>query len=373
MRKQPTTLENTEVAVKKKSRAPIVALILLLLLVLLGCAGYYLLLREQPKKAVSRFLDYAKAFNLDGMSSCVQGNKLEGLEENKLNSEAYQPFFQAVNQKLEYKITGLDFHKDKATVTVEINYFDGTETYKEAISEFFRSGMQQLFTGGDMTPKENEELLVGILSEKAKNLPDKLTTTTVKYPCKKVDKQWKITKVDTDTINVITANFGAFTEELENSTEELNAMEAEGTTADEPQTQDADSSDDTQTTSTDDGILDYSCDRFTVKYDRHELAEDYSGNQCLLVYYNYTNTCSEATQPMVNVSLRAVQNNEACEAAFPVDDNEAMDNYMAEIPAGNTVSVCQSFELKDTSDVTLELSEAYSFNEDVDTQTLKLQ
>ena len=69
-----------------------------------------------------------------------------------------------------------------------------------------------------MTPKENEELLVGILSEKAKNLPDKLTTTTVKYPCKKVDKQWKITKVDTDTINVITANFGAFTEELENST-----------------------------------------------------------------------------------------------------------------------------------------------------------
>ena len=104
MRKQPTTLENTEVAVKKKSRAPIVALILLLLLVLLGCAGYYLLLREQPKKAVSRFLDYAKAFNLDGMSSCVQGNKLEGLEENKLNSEAYQPFFQAVNQKLEYKI-----------------------------------------------------------------------------------------------------------------------------------------------------------------------------------------------------------------------------------------------------------------------------
>ena len=76
---------------------------------------------------------------------------------------------------------------------------------------------------------------------------------------------------------------------------------------------------------------------------------------------------------MVNVSLRAVQNNEACEAAFPVDDNEAMDNYMAETPAGNTVSVCQSFELKDTSDVTLELSEAYSFNEDVDTQTLKLQ
>ena len=113
MKKQPTTLENTETP-KKKSRAPIVVLVLILLLIVLGGVGYYLLLREQPKKEVSQFLDYAKDFNLDAMASCVKDNKLDGLDENKLNSDAYQPFFQAVNKKMDYKITGLDFHMKKS-------------------------------------------------------------------------------------------------------------------------------------------------------------------------------------------------------------------------------------------------------------------
>lgn len=369
MKKQPTTLENTETP-KKKSRAPIVVLVLILLLIVLGGVGYYLLLREQPKKEVSQFLDYAKDFNLDAMASCVKDNKLDGLDENKLNSDAYQPFFQAVNKKMDYKITGLDFHMKKAEVTVKVDYFDGKETYKEAISEFFRSGMQQLFKGGDMTPKENEDLLVSILSEKAKDLPDSLTSTTLKYPCEKIDGQWVITKADDKTIDVITANFSSLTKELEESSKELDSLESDGQTADQKSETDASEN---ESSTEDDGIIDYTCDNFTVQYDRYELAQDYSGNQCLLVYYNYTNTTDKASQPMVNVALRALQNDQACEAAFPVEDNAAMDNYMADIPAGETVSVCQSFELKDTSDVTLELSEAYSFNDDVDTQVLTIK
>lgn len=125
---------------------------------------------------------------------------------------------------MSYEITGLDFKNTSATVTAKITYFDGTETYKEAISEFFRSGMQQLFTGGDMTPAQNEELLSEILTEKAKDLPDTLTTTTIKYPCEKENGNWIITEVNEDTINVITANFGAFTTELEESEENLNSL-----------------------------------------------------------------------------------------------------------------------------------------------------
>lgn len=361
MKKQEDNFEITETSKEKKSRAPVIILILVLLIAALGGAGYYLLLREQPKKTVTKFLDYAQAFNLDAMATCVYNKDLGDLEENKLNSDAYNLFFQAVNEKMSYQITGLDFHRTSATVTVDITYFDGRETYKEAVSEFFRSGMQKLFTGGDMTPQENEDLLVEILSEKAKDLPDNLTTKTVKYPLKKIDGEWYITEITADTTNVITANFGAFNEELAETSQELDSEGNDGS-------EDTDNSAQTE----DDGVLDYTCDRFAVKYDRFELAEDYSGNQCLLVYYNYTNNTDEPSQPMVNLNLRAVQNGEACPAALPVDSNKAMDQFTAEIPAGETVSVCQSYEITDTSDVTLELSEAYSFKEDVDTQVLQL-
>ena len=366
MKKTNENAESTETLKKKKSRAPILVLILLLLIAGLSGAGHLDRVLEQPKKEVSRFLDYAQAFNMDGMASCVKDGDLGDLESNRLNVESYQTFFQAVNEKMTYKITGLDFKNTSATVTAEISYFDGKETYMEAISEFFRSGMQQLFTGGDMTPAENEELLSEILSEKAKDLPDSLTTATIKYPCIKEDGNWYITEIDEDTINVITANFGAFTTDLEESAADLDSLESEGTTGEK------ESEDSAQPAEEDDGVLNYTSDQFTVVYDRYELSEDYSGNTCLLVYYNYTNNSEEASQPMVHVSLRASQNGENCTAAFPVDHNTEMDNYMAEVPAGSTVSVCQSFELTDTSDVTLELSEAYSFNEDVDTQVIQI-
>lgn len=365
MKKTTEIGETTETIKKKKSRAPILVLILILLIIVLSGAGYYIYLREQPKQEVSRFLDYAQDFNIDGMASCVKGGDLGDLENNRLNVDSYQSFFKAVNKKMSYEITGLDFKNTSATVTAKITYFDGTETYKEAISEFFRSGMQQLFTGSDMTPAQNEELLSGILSEKAENLPDTLAVTTIEYPCQKENGEWIISEVKEDTINVITANFGAFTTELEDSEADLNSLESEGTTGDS-------NSDTSGQASADDGVLNYTCDNFTLVYDRYELSEDYSGNQCLLVYYNYTNNSDSSSQPMVNVSLRALQNGNTCSAAFPVDHNTEMDNYMAEIPAGDTVSVCQSFELTDTSDVTLELSEAYSFNEDVDTQVIQI-
>ena len=117
MKKTTEISENTETLKKKKSRAPILVLIILLLIAGLSGAGYYIYLREQPKKEVSRFLDYAQAFNVDGMASCVKNQDLGDLENNRLNVDSYQTFFQAVNEKMSYEITGLDFKNTSATVT----------------------------------------------------------------------------------------------------------------------------------------------------------------------------------------------------------------------------------------------------------------
>ncbi len=353
MKKRTENAEPTANVKRKKSRAPIVVLIILLLIVGLGGAGYYIYLREQPKQEVSRFLDYAQAFNLDGMASCVKDGNLGDLEENKLNVESYQSFFQAVNKKMSYEITGLDFHNTSASVTAEITYFDGTATYKEAISEFQQVGMQRMYTEGDMTPAQNEELLSQILTEKSENLPDTLTTITIDYPCIKEGNSWIISEVDADTIKVVTANFGSLTEDAQEAEETMDSLEAGGTAED-------------------DNVLNYTSDNFTLVYDRYELSEDYSGNQCLLVYYNFTNNREEASLPSVYAHLRVTQNDEECTGTIPVDSNKEMDNIMAEVPAGETVSVCQCFELQDTSDVTLELSEGYSFSGKLDAQVISI-
>ena len=72
------------------------------------------------------------------MASCVKNQDLGDLENNRLNVDSYQTFFQAVNEKMSYEITGLDFKNTSATVTAKITYFDGTETYKEAISAYYQ-------------------------------------------------------------------------------------------------------------------------------------------------------------------------------------------------------------------------------------------
>lgn len=38
----------------------------------------------------------------------------------------------------------------------------------------------------------------------------------------------------------------------------------------------------------DDGIIDFTAEKFNVKYVRHEFANDYEGNKCLLYYYTFT-------------------------------------------------------------------------------------
>ena len=83
-----------------------------------------------------------------------------------------------------------------------------------------------------------------------------------------------------------------------------------------------------------------------------------------MVYYDYTNNSSSASSAMVDVSLKAYQHGESCEAAIPENNDDAINHFTAEIQPGQTVNVCQAFTLTDESDVTVQAQEAFSFDED---------
>ena len=340
----------------KKSRKKLIVT-LVILLVLFAAGGTFVFIQYQkPKKALEEFLEACKVLDYDTMGTRVKAADLSVIEDSDLGDEAYQDFFKKVNEHMTYEIEGMDFKGKTATVTAKIKYADGSGVYKNVISQYLKKIVGTAFSGQEMSEEDNQELLGAVLDENSGELGSTFSEIIIDYPMEKLGKNWVITQLDNNTVTFLSANFSSVKEEL-NSQEagsETGTVEMENAV-------------------TETSKIDLETEKFSVKYKSHKTGTDYDGNQCLLVYYDYTNLGEEASSPMVNVTLKAYQNKEQLEVAIPSNNEEAIDNFTKEITPKTTVTVCQAFALKDTSNVTLELSESFSFGEGQTTgQILKL-
>ena len=78
-----------------------------------------------------------------------------------------------------------------------------------------------------------------------------------------------------------------------------------------------------------DDTLNLTTEKFTIKYTKHTITKDFAGNPCIMVYYDYTNNSSSASSAMVDVSLKAYQHGESCEAAIPENNDDAINHFTA--------------------------------------------
>lgn len=336
----------------KKGHAGLIIFILILVLAIGGGAGFYFYQRQQPRKAVEQFLDSMKNMDFDTMESMIQSSDLSALDNADIRNAAYTDFFSEINKKMTYKITKnrFDIQNGTASVTAHITYIDGTNIYKATITEFLRQIVSNAYAGNQLSEDETQEKLASILNEQAKKVEsDVFSETDITYPVIKTSSGWKIVSLDDETVKIMSANFKSVEEEINNS---LNNSENE------------DSSSSTAPEASADDTLNLTTDKFTIKYTKHVITKDFAGNPCIMVYYNYTNNASSASSAMVDVSLKAYQHGESCEAAIPENNDDAIDHFTAEIQPGQTVNVCQAFSLTDESDVTVQAQEAFSFDED---------
>lgn len=125
--------------------------------------------------------------------------------------------------------------------------------------------------------------------------------------------------------------------------------------------------------SSDDGVINFEADAFTVEYTRHEVGEDYEGNPCLIYYFNFTNNGEEAASAAVTSYIQCFQNGVECEMAILMDENEGIDNSMKDIQPGKTIEVANAYLLEDNSEITLEASDWVSFSDEKDTQVITLE
>ena len=124
----------------------------------------------------------------------------------------------------------------------------------------------------------------------------------------------------------------------------------------------------------DDGIIDFTAEKFNVKYVRHEFANDYEGNKCLLYYYTFTNNSDENATAGIAANVQCFQDGGECEIGIMAEQNDSMNNYaINEVQPGGTVEVCQVYKLKSDTELTIEASDMISFDNKKDTQKIAVQ
>ncbi len=347
---------------RKKKKGWIIVLVVLILAA--GASGsYYFMQRQKPVSTVKNYLADVKAMDFDGMKSLLQSSDMSALDNADITSDAYSSFFKTINQKMSYKITKTKFNitTGTATVTAHIKYIDGSDIYKETITEFLKQIVSTAFSGSSLSEDETQQKLASLLEEKSGTVDDKFSETDINYPLIEAGGKWKIVSLDSETVRIMSANFVNVQDEITQSLSDMENQTEGAATTPAP----SDNSD---------GTIDMTNEKFTLHYTQCRITKDLSGDSCLLVYYDYTNNGSSPSSAMVDLNLQAYQNGEALQAAIPENDEAAIDQYMAEINPGQTVNVCQAFSLNDTSDVTLQAGEAFSFGGgNVKTQILKVQ
>lgn len=334
---------------KKRKKAGLIIFLTVLILAAAGGVGYYFMERQKPINTVKTFLGDIQKLNFDGMKSQLQSNDMSALDNADITNNAYTAFFQNVNQKMTFEIkkTSFSLANGTANVTAKIRYIDGSDIYKETITEFLKQIVSTAFSGEELTEEQTQQKLAALLEEKAGTVQDKFAETEITYPLIKAGGYWKIVSLDAETVKFMSANFT-------NVQDEINQSLVEMETSDSQQEQTAQTTDSAST-------IDMSNDKFTIHYKQHRVAKDVSGSPCLLVYYDYSNNGSSVSSAMVDVNLQAYQNGQPLTAAIPESDDNAIDQFMAEVQPGQAVTVCQAFALADETDVTLEAGEAFSF------------
>lgn len=359
---------------KKKSKKPLViCLVILLIAAVAGGIAWYMVQRHKPVETTEEFLTGMQNMDFTTMENLLQSHDLSALDDADIRNSAYTDFFTTVNKKMTYKITKnkFDIQNGTAKVTVHMKYIDGTNIYAATIQEYTRKVAVAAYAGQEMTQDDIQEMLATLLAENASTADEKYSEIDITYPLIKIGDDWKIVSLDDTTVKVMCANFKSVKDEISSQLTDDSTDSSSGTAADASDTSDqnADSSQGTSSS------IDITTDKFSVRFKQFAISNDYGGNPCLMIYYDYTNSGDSQSSAFVDFTLQASQNGESLEGTYPESNDDAVDNYMNTIDPGKTVTVCQVFLLKDTtSDVTLQGKETLNVSGGQTTsQVLKLQ
>lgn len=107
-----------------------------------------------------------------------------------------------------------------------------------------------------------------------------------------------------------------------------------------------------------DNIIDVNIDDCHVKYISHEVTYNLADTKCVAVYYEFTNNSSKNKAFGYFTDAKAFQNGVELETSTFYTENDDRTTY-SEIKPGTTTTVCMAYELRDDSEVTLEINKTF--------------
>lgn len=167
-----------------------------------------------PDTAVSEYIESAKLFDLNKMSSKMNPSAsmdkdkiidLEGADENSLEKYILD-YLKSNAKKITYKIKDTKIDNDKAVVTVDFKYVNGVPLLKAAMRDAYIQAISRGFTVVEMTDQETSQMLVSSMEKQKENIAESFVEKTIDIKCIKVDNQWYIDEPSDDLIDVIMSN-----------------------------------------------------------------------------------------------------------------------------------------------------------------------
>lgn len=102
-------------------------------------------------------------------------------------------------------------------------------------------------------------------------------------------------------------------------------------------------------------VLDLSYSDFNIKYNSFEIIEDDTGNDALVIHYDFTNSSSEPKSAFGCYSLKAYQNGVELDRVTPTKNMPSdYGNVMKEVMDGGTIGFSWVYSISDMSDIKLQ-------------------
>lgn len=192
----------------------------------------------KPEDKVSEFFIAAQKFDTAGMDACVIPTAIaettqadDVMAEFNEFADGFMSYMIANASKLTYKVTSIEMKDDKAVVTAECRFVDGSEFYEAVMQDYFIKYAGRTFWGQELSNEEKIQLLKEIMDEQLNTTAEKYKDITLKIDCIKKDKSWFIAELTDDMKNAISSNFDTYLKEIESgeldsgSDESLNTFE----------------------------------------------------------------------------------------------------------------------------------------------------
>ena len=357
-----------EKEIKPPSRRVLIFIAVLLALIAAAAVAVSLFVkdRNKPAERVEQFLDYARELDFEGMQSCLKSGDVSALDGTDLMDETYDGFFREMSEQLTYDIVRVRIHHQDGTaqVTAHITYVDASQVYKQTVSEFLSRMVDATLDNADTSAPDEEkeetaaaetkkegpavpdteseevqETLLRMLTEKAEENDTVFSEAEIMYPMILENGEWKIISLDSETVRVLAGNSSGIENEIRAAVAGIDpdSQAAAGDEAVEP------------------AGFEITTENYTIRHTGHEIGEDFAGNPCLKLFYEYTNHSEFPSSPLRDVSILVFQHGKKCPAAIPAENRNDIDSFYAQAEEGETISVCQIFSLSDLSTVMIQI------------------